>query len=122
VFSITSKRVLLRHGVAVPLTMNVPFNVIEAAELKLFTDHTGDIALRVIATQRVGYLITWPHLRPGFITRPQPSMRALPDAGAAAQILAQALASDAGVAATRFDSQEHAPAAGGLRPRTAAAA
>ena len=122
VYSITNRRVLLRHGVAVPLTMNIPFNVIEAAELKVFSDGSGDIALRVLAAQRVGYLITWPHLRPGFITRPQPSMRALPDAGAAAQILAQALASDAGVAATRLDSQAPVPAAVGLRPRTAAAA
>jgi hypothetical protein len=88
----------------------------------LSADRTGDIALRVLATQRVGYLITWPHLRPGFITRPQPSMRALSDAAVAAQILAQALASDAGVAATRFDSQEHVPAADGLRPSAAAAA
>jgi hypothetical protein len=122
VYSITNHRVLLRHGIAVPMTMNVPFNVIEAAELKMFSDNSGDIALRVIASERVGYLITWPHLRPGFVTRPQPSLRALADASAAAQILGQALASDAGVAATRIGSQDHAPAASGLRPRTAAAA
>jgi hypothetical protein len=45
--------------------------------------------------QRAGYLITWPHLRPGHFTRPQPSFRAIADARKAADILAAALAADA---------------------------
>lgn len=122
VYSITSRRVLLRHGVAVPMTLNVPFKVIETAQLRMFADATGDIALGVISSQRIGYLITWPHLRPGFVTRPQPSLRALPDAGRAAEILGLALAADAGVAAQRIDANVPPPIATGLRPRTAAVA
>jgi PH (Pleckstrin Homology) domain-containing protein len=94
VYSITSRRVLLRHGIAVPMTLNIPFKVVESAELKQFADLTGDIALKVSADQRVGYVITWPHLRPGFITRPQPSLRSLIDATRAAEILALALAAE----------------------------
>jgi hypothetical protein len=124
VYSITSRRVLLRHGVAVPMTMNLPFKAIESARLKAFSDRTGDIAVAVVKEQRVGYLITWPHLRPGFITRPQPSLRALPDAGRAAEILAAALAADAGVPALRIAAEALTPAsnASGLPPRTAAVA
>jgi hypothetical protein len=122
VYSITSRRVLLRHGVAVPMTMNIPFKVIDSAQLKMFPDRTGDIAMRVIKAERVGYLITWPHLRPGFLTHPQPSLRALPDARRAAEILGLALAADAGVAALRIDATGTVPAANGLRPRSAAAA
>jgi hypothetical protein len=124
VYSITSRRVLLRHGVAVPMTMNLPFKAIESARLKTFSDRTGDIAMAVVKEQRVGYLITWPHLRPGFITRPQPSLRALPDAGRAAEILAAALAADAGVPALRIAAEALTPAsnASGLPPRTAAVA
>jgi hypothetical protein len=126
VYSITSKRILLRHGVAVTLTMNVPFNAIEGADVKLFRDRSGDLAVKVAAEQRVGYLINWPHLRPDYITRPQPSFRALRDANTAAQILAQALAADAGVAPLRVDAPAQlpaagAPASGGLGQRTAAA-
>ena len=120
VYSITSRRILLRHGVAVPMTMNIPFKTIEGAELKTFTDHTGDIAVRVIADQRIGYLITWPHLRPGFFTRPQPSFRGLPDAHIAAEILAQALAADAGIASVRIEDQKRSSAAGTIPPRVAA--
>jgi hypothetical protein len=91
VYSITSRRVLLRHGIAVPMTMNIPFTLIESAGLKTYRDGTGEIALSLPKEQRVGYLITWPHLRPGHITRPQPSFRALADARAAADTIAAAL-------------------------------
>lgn len=97
IYTITSQRVLLRHGIAVPMTMNVPFKAVDGAALKLFADGTGDLALTVARHQRVGYLITWPHLRPGQITRPQPGFRALGDAENAAHILSQALARDAGM-------------------------
>jgi hypothetical protein len=124
VYSITSQRVLLRHGVAVPMTMNIPFKVIESAELKMFPDHSGEIALQVRKDQRVGYLITWPHLRPGFITRPQPSLRALAEAHRAAEILGTALAADAGVPSVRIGAEGRTPTpnTAALPPRTAAVA
>ena len=121
VYTITSRRVLLRHGIAVPMTINVPFKSIEGAALKVFANGTGDIALAVAKNQRVGYLITWPHLRPGHITQPQPSFRALSDAENAARILGQALARDAGVEATEPSSlRARAPgnAVGGTRSGT----
>jgi hypothetical protein len=93
VYSITSRRVILRHGVAVPLTMTVPFRLIDAADLKVHGDGTADIALRLPAKERIGYLITWPHVRAGKITRPQPSFRSLPGGLKVAQTLSAALAS-----------------------------
>ena len=105
VYSITTQRVLLRHGVAVPMTMNVPLNLIDAAEVKMAADGSGDIAMRVARDQRVGYLITWPHLRPGFVAKPQPSFRALADAECAADILSNALAQQAGVQPVRIEPQ-----------------
>ncbi len=99
VYSITSRRVLIRHGIAVPMTMDVPLKLIDGAALKVFDDGTGDIALAVPKNQRVGYLITWPHLRPGYLTRPQPSFRTVPGAARAADILSAALALDAGAGA-----------------------
>jgi hypothetical protein len=103
VYTITSRRVLLRHGIAVPMTLNVPFKSIDGAGVKVFSNGSGDIALTVAKDQRVGYLITWPHLRPGYITRPQPSFRALGDVETAARILGQALARDAGVEAADLE-------------------
>jgi hypothetical protein len=95
VYSITSRRILLRHGIAVPLTMNIPFALVESAALRSFGDATGDISLRLAREHRVGYMVTWPHLRPGYFTCPQPSFRALADARWAAEILGEALTADA---------------------------
>jgi hypothetical protein len=128
VYSITTRRVLLRHGIAVPMTLNIPFKVVESAELRRFAEGTGDIALKVAKEQRVGYMITWPHLRPGFITRPQPSMRSLLDADQASEILAAALAADSSYSDVRAElpvakpAPAPAPLAGGSPPRIAATA
>jgi hypothetical protein len=121
IYSITSARVLLRHGIAVPLTVNIPFTLLEAADVAKRRDGSGDLFLRLRADQRLGYLVTWPHLRPTHITRPQPSFRSLRDAGLAAQILGDAVQSVGGPAVQRSGTK---PAAipGGVGSRTAAAA
>jgi len=121
IYSITSARVLLRHGIAVPLTVNIPFALIESADLRMRRDGTGDISLRLRADQRLGYLVTWPHLRPTRITRPQPSFRSLSDATVASQVLADAVQSFGGASVQKSGSKPtFVP--GGVGPRTAAAA
>ena len=116
VYSITSRRVLLRHGVAVPLTMNVPFNRIDNAALKTFRNGTGYIALTLPKDERVGYLISWPHVRPGRFTRPEPSFRALTDATGVADILGAALAAVAGSESARTELPPAQSAHGTFRP------
>jgi hypothetical protein len=120
VYSVTSRRVLLRHGIAVPLTLNVPFTAVDGAALKMYGDGTGDVALTVARDQRVPYLITWPHLRPGHVTRPCPAFRAVADAARVAEILSVALAAHAGTDPVRIAPEQ--PAVAGFRPRTAATA
>jgi len=120
VYSITSARVLLRHGIAVSVTVNIPFTLLEAADLRQRKDGNGDISLKLRKDQRLGYLVTWPHLRPGYITRPQPSFRSLPDARQAASVLGEAIARFAGPSAVRTATTTQAPIA--IGPRTAATA
>jgi Bacterial PH domain len=122
VYSITSQRIILRHGIAVPLTMNIPFTLIESAGLTMYSDGTGDIALGLLPTQRVGYLISWPHLRPGHFTHPQPSFRALADARQAAAVLATALAVDARTGAVPIGIEAPSAARPAMSSRRAAAA
>lgn len=118
IYSITSRRVLLRHGVAVQMTLNIPLHFIASAALKCYADGTGDISLALDGKERVGYLITWPHLRAGRLTRPQPSLRSIADSHAAAEVLSNALAADASAPAVR-QTQTSKPT---LRPPAAAAA
>jgi hypothetical protein len=98
VYTITDRRLVVRSGVALPVSVNLPFATIESAGLKRFRDGSGDIALVLVRSQRVGYATLWPHVRPWHFSRPQPSLRALAQPDAAARTLSAALAASAGSA------------------------
>jgi hypothetical protein len=83
--------VVIRHGVALPLAVNLPFKLIEGVQLKTFSDGTGDIILTLEARQRLAYLVLWPHARPWHLSRVEPMLRAVPGAPAVARILGEAL-------------------------------
>jgi hypothetical protein len=91
VYTITTHRIVIRHGIALLMTLNIPFNVIESAALKHYAEGVGEIALTLSKQQRVGYLLTWPHVRPWRITRTQPALRVLADASRVSQLLSSAL-------------------------------
>jgi len=116
VYSITNRRVLMRHGVAVPLTMNLPFKFINGASLKSFLNGTGDISLALPKKERIGYLISWPHLRPGRYAYPEPTLRAIADADVAADILGRALKEDPTIDPVLTRWRAAPPASTGTRP------
>ena len=89
VYSITSKRVVLRTGIALSKCVNLPFNVIADANLSANSDGTGDIALALNA-KGLSYAVMWPHVRPWRLAKPEPMLRALPDAARVARLLADA--------------------------------
>lgn len=90
VYTITTRRVAMRVGM-LTVTFNIPFKWTAAARLKLHADGTGDIALATAGDTRLAYLMLWPHARPWRLGRPEPALRAIPDAGAVAELLARAL-------------------------------
>lgn len=112
-YTITSRRVVIHFGVALPMTLNVPFAVVEAAGLRAHADATGEIPLSVAAQTRLAWPALWPHVRPWRLSRPEPMLRAVPDAAAVAQILGRALAAAA---------SQPAPAAAEMSPHAAAPA
>ncbi len=114
VYTITNRRVVIRCGVALPVTVNLPFALISSAGLKRFADGTGDIALRLMQPHRVSYILLWPHVRPWHWRDPQPSLRALRQADEVAATLARALAQAAGQPVPTM--AEPTPAAGPLGP------
>ncbi|MEM0948301.1 MAG: photosynthetic complex putative assembly protein PuhB [Pseudomonadota bacterium] len=90
VYTITTARVAMRVGAALTVTLNIPFSRIEGADLKLRRDGTGTIAVRTLGDARLSFLVLWPHVRPWRMKKPQPSLRAIPDAARIAGILADA--------------------------------
>jgi hypothetical protein len=92
VYSITNRRLVIRSGVALPVTMNIPFRTISGAALSEHPYGTGDISVALTDENRIAYLMLWPNARPWWVKHAQPMLRAVPDAKRVATILADALA------------------------------
>lgn len=90
VYTITNRRVAMRIGAALTLTLNLPYKWVGSADLALRGNGTGTIALDLIGGTKFSYLVCWPHARPWHFRKPQPALRAIPDAERVAGILAEA--------------------------------
>jgi hypothetical protein len=91
IYTITTRRVVMRYGVALRKTVNIPFRIIAAAALKKHGAGHGDIALALSGPDRIAYLHLWPHVRPFKYGNAEPTLRAIPDAEKIAAILAEAV-------------------------------
>jgi hypothetical protein len=91
VYTLTSKRLVMRFGVALPLTVNIPYRIVGAADVAPNADGSGDIALALTGEGRLAYLALWPHVRPWRVSNPQPMLRAIPNVADVAEILADAV-------------------------------
>ncbi len=116
-YTITSRRVVMRYGIALPITIQIPFTKIDGAGLREWTGGGGDIALSLPRGERIAYFVLWPHARPWSLAHARPSFRSIPEAATAAQVLGRALAAHASqparVIAARADADrgEDAPVA-----------
>ena len=90
VYTLTNKRIVLRIGVALNKCINLPLSEIESANLKTLGDGHGNIVLTLKGAPRLGYIMLWPHARSLRFVRPQPMLRAIPDASNVAQLLFKA--------------------------------
>ncbi len=95
-YTITNKRLVMSVGAALSIDINIPFQQIDAAAVKLNSDGSGDIPLTVNKDQPVSYFLMWPHVRPWKFSKPEPMLRGISSAAEVAEILSQALQSDAG--------------------------
>jgi hypothetical protein len=112
VYTITNRRVVLRIGAALSKCINLPLVKLGGADLRNLGAGYGDIALSLDGPSMLGYAMLWPHARPFRLAKPQPMLRALPDAAEAAGILAKATAAVVPVQ----QRSEAAPAAQAPRP------
>ena len=94
-YTVTTKRVVMRFGLALPVVLNLPFGKIATADLACHGDGTGDIPLSPVkgpdAGAPVSYLFVWPHVRPWQISHPQPMLRCIQEPERVAGLLAAAL-------------------------------
>ena len=124
-YTVTTKRVVIKMGIALPMSLNLPFARIDGAAYRPAKDGSGDIALQLMGGDRIGYLILWPHARPWRLAKSEPMLRALPQGARVAQLLASALAASADMPAPALGELQGVPESatiGQNRPYAAAAA
>lgn len=90
VYTITNRRVAMRIGAALTVTLNLPYTQIANATLDLRKSGTGTIALDLIGDNKLSYLVCWPHVRPWVMRQTQPALRCIPDAANIANMLSDA--------------------------------
>jgi hypothetical protein len=90
VYTVTDKRVVMRIGIVLSLSFNIPFSRIVSAGLRLDADGSGDLPLVLDSQDRIAWLHLWPHARPWRLARPEPMLRSVPNAAAVAQRLSDA--------------------------------
>ena len=98
VYTITDKRVVMRIGIVLTLTFNIPFKRIAAAGLHLDAGGTGDLPLTLLGPDRIAFLHLWPHARPWRLGKPEPMLRSVPQAALVARVLTEAWSRATGVA------------------------
>ena len=116
-YTITNRRVVMRFGIALPMSLNLPFTQIEGVELRSRGRRFGDIAIRPEMNRKLAYLVVWPHARPWRFSPLQPMLRCIEDAGSVCDILATELAKTVPAAVSRpVVSEPKAPIGKGARP------
>lgn len=90
VYTITNRRVAMRVGAALTVTLNLPYRRIASADLAVRKDGSGTITLEMMRGTKFSYLVLWPHIRPWHFARPQPALRAIPNAAEVAALLGEA--------------------------------
>ncbi len=90
VYTVTNRRVAMRIGAALTVTLNLPYSQIASADLARRRDGTGTISFQTLGETRLSYLVCWPHVRPWKMNPTQPALRCIADADKIAAILGEA--------------------------------
>ena len=90
IYTLTNKRVAMRIGAALTMTLNLPYVCIANADVQKRRDGYGTLSFELMGDTRLSYLMSWPHTRPWRFAKTQPALRAIPDVARVAAIFAEA--------------------------------
>ena len=77
VYTLTNKRIVLRLGIVLTVSFNLPLKRIASADIRALDTGFGDITLTMQGDDRIAWVHLWPSVRPWRINKPEPSMRAI---------------------------------------------
>ena len=109
-YTITNRRVAMRIGAALTVTLNLPFTQIDNAAVAKKRGGFGNIALETAGRAKFSYFVLWPHARAWYFRKPQPTLRCIADIDEVSSILGQAAKSR--IIEKENQSQPNAPRVG----------
>lgn len=95
-YTITNQRIVMRIGIVLTITFNLPFKSIDSVSLRQLSDSDADICLTITKRDHIAYAHLWPHARPWRFAHPEPMLRAIPQGVEVAKLLATAIAEASG--------------------------
>ena len=90
-YTLTNQRVVMRVGIAISASFNLPFKQIAGADFRVGKDGSGDVALTLKSGHGLSGSVFFPHQRGGLWRKLSPQMICLTDAKSVAEKLAQQL-------------------------------
>lgn len=79
-YTLTNRRLVIRCGATLAMTINLPFEMVASADLRVRKSGHGDLPISLTKGVRPSWIILWPHVKPFSITRVRPMLRSVPDA------------------------------------------
>jgi len=114
IYTVTNKRILIRFGIALQMTINLPFTQISAADVRVDKNGFGDIPLVLKDTKRVNYIVLWPNVRPWNFSKPQPMLRSIANVSHVASVIADVAAQSAQAQSVQNQTPPHSKARHGV--------
>jgi hypothetical protein len=114
VYTLTNKRLVMRLGIVLTVSFNLPLSRLASADLRMHRGGIGDISVSFTGDDRIGWIHLWPSSRPWHLTKPQPTVRCVANASKLAEKLSSAWSASTGGAiseqsAVQVDSQNGMP-------------
>ena len=104
IYTLTNRRIVMRVGIVLTVTFNLPYKTLGSAGLKLYKDGTGDIPMQIATEDKIAYFHLWPHARPWRLATPEPMMRCVPEAKQVAILLTEAWKASTGL--SKLETQD----------------
>jgi hypothetical protein len=102
-YTLTSKRILLKVGIALPVIINLPLRQIDGASFAATGNGCGTVCFKTGGSTRLAYLLLWPHAKPWNFTKPQPAFRDVADVDTVVARVAFAIGGQVPIADKRIE-------------------
>jgi hypothetical protein len=90
IYTLTNRRIVMRIGIVLSLTFNLPLKKIVSCDLMALKNQIGNIAIGISSDSPIGWLNLWPHVRAWRIHSPQPTLRCIANAEQVGQMILHA--------------------------------